>query len=290
MDKLMCKENLNLKLKPYKALATGATHGFIQVTHLFSPTFKKRRNDQSWNISYWLVLLALNLRQAQLIVEPILNHINNSLPQFVESVPVAHVTQTEGNILSFFKKNSRDKLVILTNLKHFPLNIFLFVVFPKLIFLFWHWNAILFLFKIAQFVHISVILQECGRARYNGHLYKELCRILCYNLPSGYRGQTSGQSYVDQTGKFLMLTKQASFSWEKLESLRCVRLSISSFAHQSTDFNFKFYNITNPYPPGTSVPYWLWLHLRAGPQTLPSTYETVKGNGKTKYILQVNIV
>lgn len=61
MDKLMCKENLNLKLKPYKALATGATHGFIQ---------------------------------------------------FVESVPVAHVTQTEGNILSFFKKNSRDKNVV----------------------------------------------------------------------------------------------------------------------------------------------------------------------------------
>ena len=30
MDKLLCKENLNLKLKPYRALATGPEHGFLQ--------------------------------------------------------------------------------------------------------------------------------------------------------------------------------------------------------------------------------------------------------------------
>ena len=30
MDKLLCKENLNLKLKPYRALATGPAHGFLQ--------------------------------------------------------------------------------------------------------------------------------------------------------------------------------------------------------------------------------------------------------------------
>ncbi|XP_061130467.1 phosphatidylinositol 3-kinase catalytic subunit type 3 isoform X2 [Syngnathus typhle] len=55
MDKLLRKENLDLKLTPYKVLATSTKHGFMQ---------------------------------------------------FVQSVPVAEVLATEGNIQSFFRKHA----------------------------------------------------------------------------------------------------------------------------------------------------------------------------------------
>ncbi|GAA6076688.1 phosphatidylinositol 3-kinase catalytic subunit type 3, partial [Tachysurus ichikawai] len=55
MDKLLRKENLDLKLMPYKVLATSTKHGFMQ---------------------------------------------------FVQSVPVAEVLATEGNIQSFFRKHA----------------------------------------------------------------------------------------------------------------------------------------------------------------------------------------
>uniref|UniRef100_A0A8C9TVK9 Phosphatidylinositol 3-kinase catalytic subunit type 3 n=1 Tax=Scleropages formosus TaxID=113540 RepID=A0A8C9TVK9_SCLFO len=55
MDKLLRKENLDLKLTPYKVLATSTKHGFMQ---------------------------------------------------FIQSVPVAEVLATEGNIQSFFRKHS----------------------------------------------------------------------------------------------------------------------------------------------------------------------------------------
>uniref|UniRef100_A0A3P9H5Z3 Phosphatidylinositol 3-kinase catalytic subunit type 3 n=1 Tax=Oryzias latipes TaxID=8090 RepID=A0A3P9H5Z3_ORYLA len=55
MDKLLRKENLDLKLTPYKVLATSSKHGFMQ---------------------------------------------------FVQSVPVAEVLATEGNIQSFFRKHA----------------------------------------------------------------------------------------------------------------------------------------------------------------------------------------
>lgn len=34
MDKLLRRENLDLKLTPYKVLATSSKHGFLQVTQL----------------------------------------------------------------------------------------------------------------------------------------------------------------------------------------------------------------------------------------------------------------
>uniref|UniRef100_A0A096M3U2 Phosphatidylinositol 3-kinase catalytic subunit type 3 n=3 Tax=Poeciliinae TaxID=586240 RepID=A0A096M3U2_POEFO len=55
MDKLLRKENLDLKLTPYKVLATSTKHGYMQ---------------------------------------------------FVQSVPVAEVLATEGNIQSFFRKHA----------------------------------------------------------------------------------------------------------------------------------------------------------------------------------------
>jgi len=74
MDKLLRRENLDLKLTPYRVLATSSRHG------------KEMR------------LFRLRISNVGVF--------QSGLVQFVESMPVAEVLATEGTIQNFFRKHN----------------------------------------------------------------------------------------------------------------------------------------------------------------------------------------
>lgn len=76
MDRLLRRENLDLKLTPYRVLATSSRHGL---------SF-----DFSINISIHTKLKCL--------------FYNSGFVQYIDSVSVREVSDTEGSILNFFRK------------------------------------------------------------------------------------------------------------------------------------------------------------------------------------------
>lgn len=85
MDKLLRKENLDLKLTPYRVLSTSTTHGkpnksseilssIVQLSYFVHINLK---NMESWNLGF---------------------------VQFIPSTTVAEVLATEGTIQNYFRK------------------------------------------------------------------------------------------------------------------------------------------------------------------------------------------
>lgn len=93
MDKLLRSENLDLRLTPYRVLATSTKHGntfyfLISKFCTYALTFSDGNCDQNYNA------LGTNL----CLVSGFL--------QFIESTTVAEVLESEGSILNYLRKHN----------------------------------------------------------------------------------------------------------------------------------------------------------------------------------------
>lgn len=173
MDRLLRRENLDLKLTPYRVLATSSRHGSLPKLSILCLCTRTARVEASLffgrlafhSTSFFFFLLYRSIDTH--------THTHTGFVQFIDSVSVREVSDTEGSILNFFRKYHPSESG--------PYGIASEVMDS-------------YIRSCGQFLFccctVSVVIQSL--------YYFVNSWILCYNVPAGRRRSSFGQFDVDQ--------------------------------------------------------------------------------------------